>query len=444
MHLSSSDGAASASREAKNGVVRGVSGSVVDVRFPTENLPAINTALEVLWDGPHPLALEVQRHADPWTARCVAIQETAGLACGTPVADLGGPIRVPVGDAVLGRLLNVVGEPDRQWRAPCPRRVRRRRSIASRRRWASQVPGTELFLTGIKVIDLLAPLAHGGKAAMFGGAGVGKTVLIMELIRSIADRYKGTSVFAGVGERSREGHELWRDLTRSGVIDRTALVFGQMNEPPGARWRVALSALTIAEHFRDEMGKDVLLLIDNVFRFVQAGSEVSGLLGRLPSRVRLPADARHRDRRARGANRLGEGRGGDVDPGGLCAGRRFHRSGGRRDVHAPGQRHPAEPRDGERGALSGHRSAGIELHPAGPGNRRGAALRNRRGGPAADRAVPRTAGDHLSPGHGGIERRRPQGRRQGPPADPLPDPTLCRDRPVHGARRRVRSAGGRR
>lgn len=266
------------------GSVSQISGSVVDVRFPHGHLPPINTALDVNWQGAARLTLEVQQHVDPETVRCVAIQQTEGLACGTTVTDTGGPIRVPVGDAVLGRLMNVVGETiDRGAALPgdTPRAAIHRRPPAL----AQQSPRTELFLSGIKVIDLLAPLARGGKAAMFGGAGVGKTVLIMELIRSIADRYKGTSVFAGVGERSREGHELWLDLKKSGVIDRTVLVFGQMNEPPGARWRVALSALAVAEHFRDAMGRDVLLLIDNVFRFVQAGSEVSGLLGRLPSRV---------------------------------------------------------------------------------------------------------------------------------------------------------------
>ncbi|EPX84953.1 ATP synthase beta chain [Salipiger mucosus DSM 16094] len=265
-------------------VVSAVSGSVVDVRFPPGALPEINTALEVLWDRPEALVLEVQQHVNPCTARCVAIQETAGLACGTEVADTGAPITVPVGDAVLGRMLNVVGTPiDRG--PPLPPGVPRDRIHRRPPALSEQAPNTQVFQSGIKVIDLLAPLAHGGKAAMFGGAGVGKTVLIMELIRTIADRYAGTSVFAGVGERSREGHELWRDLGRSGVLDRTVLVFGQMNEPPGARWRVALSALTVAEHFRDAMQRDVLLLIDNVFRFVQAGSEVSGLLGRLPSRV---------------------------------------------------------------------------------------------------------------------------------------------------------------
>jgi F-type H+-transporting ATPase subunit beta len=247
-------------------------------------LPEINSALRVLWDEPADLTLEVHQHTNPQTARCVAIQETAGLACGTQVEDTGAPIKVPVGDEVLGRMLNVVGEPiDRgpPLGSEVPRAIIHRPSPSL----ASRTAAMNVFWSGIKVIDLLAPLAHGGKAAMFGGAGVGKTVLIMELIRTIADRYKGTSVFAGVGERSREGHELWLDLKRSGVIDRTVLVFGQMNEPPGARWRAPLSALTIAEHFRDTMQRDVLLLIDNVFRFVQAGSEVSGLLGRLPSRV---------------------------------------------------------------------------------------------------------------------------------------------------------------
>jgi len=268
----------------RRGVVSSISGSVVDVRFRPGEVPEINSALDVVWDGPHRITLEVQLHADRETARCVAVQETAGLACGTEVEDTGEAISVPVGAPVLGRLLNVLGEAIDHG-PPLDPATPRKTIHRAPPKLAAQSANSEVFLSGIKVIDLLAPLAHGGKAAMFGGAGVGKTVLIMELIRSIADRYKGTSVFAGVGERSREGHELWLDLKRSGVIDRTVLVFGQMNEPPGARWRVALSALTIAEHFRDAMKTDVLLLIDNVFRFVQAGSEVSGLLGRLPSRV---------------------------------------------------------------------------------------------------------------------------------------------------------------
>jgi F-type H+-transporting ATPase subunit beta len=266
------------------GRVTSVSGSVVDIAFPLGALPPINTALEVQWDGPHRLIVEVQQHVDLCTIRGVAMQETAGLRSGVTVQDTGAPIRVPTGESVLGRLINVVGDPIDHGSAfgtDVPRDPIHRKPP----KLSEQRAGSDLFLTGIKIVDLLAPLARGGKAAMFGGAGVGKTVLIMELIRTTVERYAGISVFAGIGERSREGHELWLELQRSGVLDRTALVFGQMNEPPGARWRVGMTALTVAEHFRDVMHQDVLLLIDNVFRFVQAGGEVSGLLGRLPSRV---------------------------------------------------------------------------------------------------------------------------------------------------------------
>lgn len=264
-------------------VVR-VSGSVVDVAFPEHALPTINHALEVRWQEARPLTVEVQLHIDPMTVRGVAMQETAGLGCGTAVRDTGKPIEVPVGPAVLGRLINAVGE-SIDYGAPFPPDT----PLASIHRLApvlrTDLPERSIFRTGIKTIDLLAPLPQGGKAAMFGGAGVGKTVLIMELIRTTIQSYAGISVFAGIGERSREGHELWRELQRSGVLEKTALVFGQMNEPPGARWRVGMAALAVAEHFRDAMHQNVLLLIDNVFRFVQAGGEVSGLLGRLPSRV---------------------------------------------------------------------------------------------------------------------------------------------------------------
>lgn len=247
-------------------------------------MPAVNAALEVQWDGPHRLTLETQQHLDFVTVRAVAMQNTAGLARGVPVRVPGGPITVPVGDAVLGRLLNAVGEPvDRlgDIAADAPRRPIHQSPPALSQSGRAR----EIFQSGIKVIDLLAPLAKGGKAAMFGGAGVGKTVLIMELIRTTVEKYAGVSVFAGIGERSREGHELLLELRQSGVLERTALVFGQMNEPPGARWRVGMAALAIAEYVRDVKGENVLLLIDNVFRFVQAGGEVSGLLGRLPSRV---------------------------------------------------------------------------------------------------------------------------------------------------------------
>jgi len=267
-----------------SGTVVRVSGSVVDVAFPADFLPAINHALEVDWDEPHRLVIEVQMHLDSVTIRGVAMQETAGLACGTAVRDSGAPITVPVGPAVLGRLINVVGETidhGAPLHAEIPRAPIHHGALPLNTKHAER----SVLLTGIKIIDLLAPIARGGKAAMFGGAGVGKTVLIMELIRTTVEAYSGISVFAGIGERSREGHELWRELERSGVLDKTALVFGQMNEPPGARWRVGMTALTVAEHYRDAMHQNVLLLIDNVFRFVQAGGEVSGLLGRLPSRV---------------------------------------------------------------------------------------------------------------------------------------------------------------
>jgi F-type H+-transporting ATPase subunit beta len=272
------------SEETKSGRIAAVSGSVVDAIFPAGELPPINNALEVEWDGPHRLVVEVQQHLEPHKIRGVAMQETAGLRPGFAARDTGEPILVPTGEAVLGRLINVIGEPTDHgpaFSSDVPRAPIHHKSPALKEMNACDEP----FHTGIKIIDLLIPLSRGGKAAMFGGAGVGKTVLIMEMIRSTFQNYAGISVFAGIGERSREGHELWLELKRSGVIDRTSLVFGQMNDPPGARWRVGMTALAIAEHFRDAMRQDVLLLIDNVFRFVQAGSEVSGLLGRLPSRV---------------------------------------------------------------------------------------------------------------------------------------------------------------
>jgi F-type H+/Na+-transporting ATPase subunit beta len=263
-----------------DGSVVSVAGSVVDVAFAGDTLPAIGTALEAA----PPLILEVQQHLSPTTLRAVALHSTSGLARGTIVHATGQPITVPVGEAVLGRMMDVVGRPvDRgpPFGADVPRWPIHRAPPPGRR----QGRADEVFWTGIKIIDLLAPLARGGKAAMFGGAGVGKTVLIMELIRSTAELHAGKAVFAGIGERSREGHELLLELTQSGVLARTCLVFGQMNEPPGARWRVGMTALTVAEYFRDARGENVLLLMDNVFRFVQAGAEVSGLLGRLPSRV---------------------------------------------------------------------------------------------------------------------------------------------------------------
>ncbi len=261
-----------------------IHGSVLDVRFSSGVLPAIDDAIEIERYKGRPLVAEVQQHLDPLTVRAVALDTTARLSRGARVRATGSPIRVPVGYAVLGRILNAVGEPaDRGAKLPPDTEYRPIHAPSP----AIDVlgAGLEIFHTGIKVIDLIAPLVKGGKAAMFGGAGVGKTVLIMELIRTTVERHSGISVFAGIGERSREGHELLLELKQSGVLPRTALVFGQMNEPPGARWRAGLTALAIAEHFRDQAHENVLLLIDNVYRLVQAGSEVSGLLGRLPSRV---------------------------------------------------------------------------------------------------------------------------------------------------------------
>ncbi|MCX7717220.1 MAG: F0F1 ATP synthase subunit beta [Candidatus Sumerlaeaceae bacterium] len=274
------------------GVVKQVIGPTVDLEFPSDELPNILNAIKIDDDARNiHLTVEVAQHLGNNLVRCVSMQSTDGLVRGLTAVDTGGPITVPVGEQTLGHIFNLLGEmldsdrplpnPELRWpiHRPAPE-------------FTEQLPATQIFETGIKVIDLLAPYAKGGKIGLFGGAGVGKTVVIMELINNIAKEHGGFSVFGGVGERTREGNDLWHEMRESGVINpddpsksRAALVFGQMNEPPGARLRVALSALTMAEYFRDEMGKDVLLFIDNIFRFTQAGSEVSALLGRMPSAV---------------------------------------------------------------------------------------------------------------------------------------------------------------
>ncbi|MBC8530611.1 F0F1 ATP synthase subunit beta [Gehongia tenuis] len=259
-----------------------VIGPVLDVRFPKGELPAIQNLLRVRWDGPE-VAMEVTQHLGGDVVRCVALTATEGLSRGLPVIDTKSPVMVPVGKDVLGRAINVLGEPiDGQPPLTGTRRMSIHREPPD---FIQQKPMTEVFETGIKVIDLLAPYVKGGKIGLFGGAGVGKTVLIMELIHNIATEHGGYSIFTGVGERSREGNDLLHDMTESGVIEKTALVFGQMNEPPGARMRVALTGLTQAEYFRDVEHQDVLFFVDNIFRFIQAGSEVSALLGRVPSAV---------------------------------------------------------------------------------------------------------------------------------------------------------------
>lgn len=271
----------------ETGIVSQVMGPVVDVEFPTGELPAINTALRLTNKSidarENNLVLEVAQHLGDRACRTIAMDSTDGLVRGQKVTNTGKMITTPVGDGVLGRIINVIGEP-----------IDEAGPIDSKINWEihrqapkfeDQSTKAEMLMTGIKVVDLLAPYQKGGKIGLFGGAGVGKTVLIQELIRNIATEHGGYSVFAGVGERTREGNDLWVEMKESGVIKKTALVFGQMNEPPGARARVALTGLTVAEYFRDEGGQDVLFFVDNIFRFTQAGAEVSALLGRIPSAV---------------------------------------------------------------------------------------------------------------------------------------------------------------
>jgi len=277
----------SASAGHNQGRIKAVIGPVVDVEFPSGKVPPIFQSVRVTnkanGDKEWNLVLEVAQHMGENTVRCIAMDATDGLTRGQPALDTGDQITVPVGPETLGRILNVVGEP-----------VDEAGPVNAKKQWGihraapafkEQSTAVEPFFTGIKVVDLIAPYAKGGKIGLFGGAGVGKTVLIMELINNIATQHGGYSVFAGVGERTREGNDLYMEMSESGVIKKTSLVYGQMNEPPGARARVALSALTIAEYFRDEENRDVLLFVDNIFRFTQAGSEVSALLGRIPSAV---------------------------------------------------------------------------------------------------------------------------------------------------------------
>ena len=265
------------------GKITQVIGAVLDIRFDKGVLPEINDAVEIRRKDGSRLVAETAQHLGDDIIRCIAMGPTDGLIRGMEAIATGGPISVPVGEVTLGRIFNVLGEPiDKK---PMPEGVKRNPIHRKAPAFAEQATETEILETGIKVVDLLCPYQKGGKIGLFGGAGVGKTVLIQELIRNVATEHGGYSVFTGVGERTREGNDLYTEMSESGVIDKTAMVFGQMNEPPGARMRVGLTGLTIAENFRDEGGKDVLLFIDNIFRFTQAGSEVSALLGRVPSAV---------------------------------------------------------------------------------------------------------------------------------------------------------------
>jgi len=265
------------------GKITEIKGVVIDARFTEGELPAINNALRVEREDEEELILEVSQHLGDEEIRAIAMDSTDGLSRGTPIYDTGDPITMPVGEETLGRMFDLAGRPIDEMEAP-----ETDESYPIHRdapEITNQSTEDEIFETGIKVVDLLAPFPRGGKIGLFGGAGVGKTVFIMELIRSIAYEHEGFSVFSGVGERTREGNDLWLEMKESGVLENTALVYGQMNEPPGARLRVGLSGVTLAEYFRDEEDRDVLLFIDNIFRFAQAGSEVSALLGRMPSEV---------------------------------------------------------------------------------------------------------------------------------------------------------------
>ena len=265
------------------GKIAQIIGAVLDIKFGEGELPEINDAIQITRDNGEILTVEVSQHMGDDTVRCIAMGPTDGLVRGMDAVATGSPITVPVGENTLGRMFNVLGEPiDNK---PAPETDKHFPIHRPAPQFSEQSTETEMLETGIKVVDLLCPYQKGGKIGLFGGAGVGKTVLIQELIRNIATEHGGYSVFTGVGERTREGNDLYNEMTESGVINKTTMVFGQMNEPPGARMRVGLSGLTMAEYFRDEGGKDVLLFIDNIFRFTQAGSEVSALLGRVPSAV---------------------------------------------------------------------------------------------------------------------------------------------------------------
>ncbi|MCI9077786.1 MAG: F0F1 ATP synthase subunit beta [Lachnospiraceae bacterium] len=269
--------------ELNTGRLTQIIGAVLDIKFPEGKLPEINDAIRVPLNNGGKLVVEVAQHLGDDTVRCIAMGPTDGLVRGMEAEATGGPISVPVGEATLGRMFNVLGEPIDE--KPAPTGVKYDPIHRKAPAFEEQSTATEILETGIKVVDLLCPYQKGGKIGLFGGAGVGKTVLIQELITNIAQEHGGYSVFTGVGERTREGNDLYYEMIESGVIDKTTMVFGQMNEPPGARMRVGLTGLTMAENFRDRSGKDVLLFIDNIFRFTQAGSEVSALLGRMPSAV---------------------------------------------------------------------------------------------------------------------------------------------------------------
>ena len=347
------------------GTITQITGAVVDVRFDAD-LPHILNALHVKADN-RLIVLEVAQHLGESEVRTIAMDTTDGLVRGEKAVDTGSPIAMPVGPETLGRILNVIGEPvDERGAVGNKLTLPIHRSAPE---FVDQSTEAEILVTGIKVIDLLAPYAKGGKIGLFGGAGVGKTVTIMELINNVAKAHGGVSVFAGVGERTREGNDLYHEMIEGGVIklnedgtttgSKVALVYGQMNEPPGARARVGLSGLTVAEYFRDAEGQDVLFFVDNIFRFTQAGSEVSALLGPHSLGGGLSADALDRHGRAAGAHHLDQEGLDHLGAGDLRAGRRLDRPGARHLVRPSGRDHRAQPLDRRAGDLPGRRSARI-------------------------------------------------------------------------------------
>ncbi len=411
------------------GTVVAIRGAVIDLAFES-GPPPIEDAVEILDSDGRVVVAEIQAHLDAHTARAIALEPTTGLRRGDAARGVGGPVTITVGEATLGRLVDVLGRiGDRG--PPLPADAPRWPIHRKPPPFSAQTGTTKLFATGIKVIDLLAPLAQGGKAAMFGGAGVGKTVLVMELIHAMVESYKGISVFAGVGERSREGHEMLLDMTNSGVLARTALVYGQMNEPPGARFRVPMTAMTIAEYFRDVRRQNVLLLMDNVFRFVQAGAEVSGLLGRAPSRVGYQPTLA--DEVAALQERIASV--GDAAVTAIEA------------VYVPADdfTDPAVTTiaahvdsmvvlsrgmaaEGMYPAVDPIASSSILLDPLVVGDEH--VERGDRVAPG-DRALSRVAGRDRAARHGGARRRGPQDGRARPPPAAVPDTALRRDRGLH-------------
>ena len=387
------------------GKITQVLGAVVDVQFP-EELPEMLNALTVMI-GNRTLVLEVAQHLGERTVRTIAMDTTDGLVRGSEVTDTGIGISVPVGAGTLGRIMNVIGEPiDERGPVPHDKTYTIHRAAPS---FEDQATSAEILVTGIKVIDLLAPYIKGGKIGLFGGAGVGKTVTIQELINNIAKGHGGVSVFAGVGERTREGNDLYHEMVDAGVIklndgntegSKVALVYGQMNEPPGARARVALSGLSIAEYFRDEQGQDVLFFIDNIFRFTQAGAEVSALLGRIPSAVgyqpTLATDMGALQERITSTKKGSiTSRAGD-----LRAGRRLDRPGPRNLLRPPRRHDHAEPLHRRAGHLPRRRPAGQHVARHGPPRGRRAALQHRPRSPAHPAKLQVAAGHHRHPGHG--------------------------------------------